>query len=172
MRSRVVRNVMTKHTTHSTAHRPMVFCHPAALSPWPNFATSGSVNPPTASCASIADTNRNDESFVRSAESPVITPVRAEYGVLLAEYSVMSRMFVAPAHSSFHVVAKFGTVYAQIITTPQGIAVHSTHGRNFPQRVLVRSASTPIIGSKNASHRRPTSSIVPAAAAVIPSVSV
>ena len=55
---------------------------------------------------------------------------------------------------------------------PHGIEVQSTHGRNFPQRVLVRSAITPIMGSKNASQSRPTSSSVPAAAALIPSVSV
>ena len=48
---------------------------------------------------------------------------------------------------------------------PQGTAVHRTHGRNLPQRVLVRSAITPMIGSKNASHSRPTSSSDPAAAA-------
>jgi hypothetical protein len=56
--------------------------------------------------------------------------------------------------------------------TPKGTAVHSNHGRNLPQRVLVRSASTPIMGSKKASHNRPTSSSVPAAAAAIPIVSV
>src|SRR5674476_1677312 len=51
------------------------------------------------------------------------------------------------------------------MATPQGTAVRSTHGRNLPQRVLVRSAMTPIIGSKKASHSRPTSRSVPAAAA-------
>ena len=42
------------------------------------------------------------------------------------------------------------------------LAVHSTHGRNLPHRVFVRSAHTPIIGSKNASAIRVTSIIVPA----------
>ena len=32
---------------------------------------------------------------------------------------------------------------------PNGTAVHSIHGRNFPHRVLVRSAITPIIGSND-----------------------
>jgi hypothetical protein len=102
-----------------------------------------------------------------------MTPLIAEYGVLLAEYSVMSRMFVRQAYRIFIVDPNDdGTVYASTITTPHGNAVHSTHGRNLPKRVFVRSASTPIIGSKKASHRRPTSSIVPAAAAVMPIVSV
>ena len=58
---------------------------PTALFPCPNLATSGSVNPPTINCASIAATKRYDESDVRSFESPVITPLNAEYGVLFAE---------------------------------------------------------------------------------------
>ena len=55
---------------------------------------------------------------------------------------------------------------------PNGTAVHRIHGRNFPQRVFVRSAMTPIIGSKIASKTRTTRNSVPAAAAVIPNVSV
>ena len=55
---------------------------------------------------------------------------------------------------------------------PNGTAVHSTHGRNFPHRVSVRSAIAPIIGSKAASKTRTTTSSVPAAAAVMPKVSV
>ena len=55
---------------------------------------------------------------------------------------------------------------------PKGTAVQSTHGRNLPQRVFVRSATTPMMGSKMASHTRTTTSSVPAAAAVIPNVSV
>jgi len=55
---------------------------------------------------------------------------------------------------------------------PKGTAVHSTQGRNLPQRVFVRSAMTPITGSKTASQTRTTTSSVPAAAAVIPKVSV
>src|SRR5512140_3838128 len=124
------------------------------------------------SCAIIAATNRYDESDVRSMPSPVMTPLSAEYGVLFIEYSVMSRMFVSSAHTRRPVDEKPGTEYASTITTPHGMAVHRIHGRNFPHRVFVRSAMTPIIGSKKASHRRPTRSMEPAAAAVIPSVSV
>ena len=80
-----------------TAHKPMVICQPLALSPWPNLATSGRVNPPTMNCAIIAATKRYDDSVVRSLTSPVITPLSAEYGVLLAEYSVISRMLVTQA---------------------------------------------------------------------------
>ena len=85
MRSRVVRNVIRNSTTQIIAHRAMVICQPLALSPWPNLATSGSVKPPTINCAIMAETKRNDERLVRSLTSPVITPVIAEYGVLLAE---------------------------------------------------------------------------------------
>ena len=72
----------------------MVICQPLALSPCPNLATSGKVNPPTINCAIIAETKRNDDRLVRSLTSPVITPVMAEYGVLLAEYSVISMIDV------------------------------------------------------------------------------
>ena len=68
-----------------SAHNAIVICQPFALSPCPNLATSGNVNPPTINCAIIAATKRYDDSDVRSFTSPVITPVSAEYGVLLAE---------------------------------------------------------------------------------------
>ena len=97
MRSFVVAKVMRKSTTQIDAHRPMVICQPLALSPWPNLATSGSVKPPTSNCAIMAETKRNEERLVRSLTSPVITPVMAEYGVLLAEYSVISMMLVTHA---------------------------------------------------------------------------
>src|SRR5260221_9015647 len=118
LRSRVVANVMTKHATHTTAHSAIVICHPRALSPAPNFATSGRVNPPTMSCASIADTKRYDDNVVRSLLSPVITPLSAEYGVLLAEYSVMRRMFVRHAHTRRPVVPQPGGGEAATITMP------------------------------------------------------
>ncbi len=65
-----------------------------------------------------------------------------------------------------------GVVYARYITTHHGSAVNKTQGRNLPQRVFVRSASTPINGSKNASHKRATRMIVPATAALMPKTSV
>ena len=75
----------------------------------------------------------------------------------------MSAMLVTQAQSELARRGRTrGTVYASTMTTAHGTAVQSTHGRNLPQRVFVRSASTPIIGSKNASQSRPTSSIVPA----------
>ena len=51
-------------------------------------------------------------------------------------------------------------------------SVHSTHGRNLPQRVLVRSAITPITGLITAAARPTTRNSVPACAAVNPNVSV
>src|SRR5579871_69352 len=103
MRSFVVRNVMRKRTTQTVAHSAMVICQPFALSPCPNLATSGSVKPPTINCAIIAETNRYEDRLVRSLMSPVITPVIAEYGVLLAEYNVINRTLVAQAQSSLPV---------------------------------------------------------------------
>ncbi len=55
---------------------------------------------------------------------------------------------------------------------PNGIAVQRIHGRNLPQRVFVRSATMPMNGSNAASKTRTTRKSVPAAAAVIPNVSV
>ena len=46
-----------------------------------------------------------------------------------------------------------------------GIAIQTRYGRKCPQRVSVRSAMVPIIGSKNASATRVTSIIVPIVAA-------
>jgi hypothetical protein len=75
----------------------MVICQPLAALPCPSFATSGRVKPPTISCAIIAATKRYEERDVLSFTSPVITPVMAEYGVLFAEYNVISMMFVMHA---------------------------------------------------------------------------
>ena len=88
----------------------MVSCQPFAELPWPNLATNGRVKPPTMSCATMAATNRYEESVVRSFTSPVMTPVSAEYGVLLAEYSVISRMFVMQAQMSLPLMEKSGVV--------------------------------------------------------------
>ena len=51
------------------------------------------------------------------------------------------------------------------MTTHHGTAVNRIHGRNLPQRVLVRSARTPTIGSATASHKRGHSRMAAAAAA-------
>ena len=56
--------------------------------------------------------------------------------------------------------------------TAIGTQNQSRNGRNLPQRVLVRSASMPMTGSKNASVLRLRPIIVPAAAAPIPNTSV
>ena len=47
-----------------------------------------------------------------------------------------------------------GVKYASTITMLQGTAVQRIHGRKRPQRVLVRSAVLPMMGSKKASQRR------------------
>ena len=53
----------------------------------------------------------------------------------------MSAMFVNATQAIVPAWPKPGTVYASTMTTAHGTAVQSTHGRNFPQRVFVRSAS-------------------------------
>ncbi len=58
------------------------------------------------------------------------------------------------------------------MTTAQGMDVHSIQGRNLPQRVTVRSASTPMMGSNIASHRRGHSRMAAAALALSPNTSV
>src|SRR6476619_8442540 len=83
-----------------------------------------------------------------------MTPLSAEYGRLLAEYTVMRRMYVTYAYISFPEGLRFGVVNARKAITPNGTAVQSTHGRNFPHRVFVRSATTPINGSNTASYPR------------------
>src|SRR5215213_8972465 len=115
---------------------------------------------------------RYDDRLVRCTTSPVITPLSAEYGRLFAEYTIISRMYVTYAYASLPDGLRSGVVKARNPMIPNGTAVQSTHGRNFPQRVLVRSAITPISGSNAASNTRTTRKSVPAAAAVIPNVSV
>ncbi len=73
---------------------------------------------------------------------------------------------------SFPEALKSGVVKARTNMTANGTADQSTQGRNLPHRVLVRSAITPMKGSNTASQKRPTSSRVPAAAAVMPKTSV
>ena len=102
--------MITNSTTQTIAHRPMVICQPLALLPCPNLATRGRVKPPTMSCAIIAATKRNDERLVRSLTSPVMTPLSAEYGVLLAEYSVINRTLVKHAQIRLPVNPKPGFV--------------------------------------------------------------
>ena len=59
MRSLVVRKVSMNNTKHRTAQIVMVICQPYCLSwPWANFATSGSVKPPTMNWAMLTETKR------------------------------------------------------------------------------------------------------------------
>src|SRR6478609_2797161 len=132
----------------------------------------GSASAWTTNWASMANSIRYDERLVRSTASPVMTPLSAEYGRLFAEYTAIRRMYVTYAYISLPEGLRFGVVNARKAITPNGTAVQSTHGRNFPHRVFVRSATTPINGSNTASYTRTTRNRVPAAAAVIPNASV
>ena len=64
----------------------------------------------------------------------------------------------------------FGVVKVRTPMMPNGTAVHSSQGRNLPQRVVVRSAITPITGLRQATPRPTTRNSVPACAAVSPKV--
>ena len=63
------------------------------------------------------------------------------------------------------VPVRSGTVKASTAVAAIGIAIQMRYGRKCPQRVTVRSATVPMIGSKNASATRVTSIIVPMVAA-------
>ena len=65
-----------------------------------------------------------------------------------------------------------GVVKVSTPIMPKGIAVHKTQGRNLPQRVFVRSAMAPIMGSLKASQILEIRNIVPATFAEIPKTSV
>ena len=59
MRSLVVRKVVRNSTRQRIAQSPMVMLQPYCLS-WPraNFATNGTVKPPTINCAALTETKR------------------------------------------------------------------------------------------------------------------
>ncbi len=59
---------------------------------------------------------------------------------------------------------RLGVVKVSTPMMPKGTAVHSSHGRNLPQLVLVRSAITPMTGLKAAAMRPTTRKSVPACA--------
>ena len=65
-----------------------------------------------------------------------------------------------------------GVVNVNTPIIPNGIAIQSKYGRNFPQRVSVLSAMIPTNGSNAASQSRVTKNIVPTTAAEIPKISV
>src|ERR1017187_1636882 len=78
MRSFVEANVMKNSTRHNTAQITIVICQPYCLSttvtaPLPacfaaNFATSGSVKPPTMNCAAFTATKRYEFKLARSLD--------------------------------------------------------------------------------------------------------
>ena len=81
-------------------------------------------------------------------------------------------MLVAQAQARLPEIPNPGLVYARTIAIPNGKAVHRTHGRNLPHRVFVRSATTPIMGSKTASHSLGHSKMAAAVLADRPNTSV
>ena len=52
---------------------------------------------------------------------------------------------------------------ASMDSTPKGTAVNRIHGRNLPQRVLVRSARMPTTGVNTNAPSRPTTNMIVAA---------
>src|SRR5436853_763157 len=84
MRSLVKANVTTKNMTAMAPQSAIVIGYPNLKSPPPNRLTKLIVNVFTRKAAVIAQTNRHEDKLVRSRESAVITPERAQYGMLLA----------------------------------------------------------------------------------------
>ncbi|MNV29698.1 hypothetical protein D3C71_1209320 [compost metagenome] len=58
-----------------------------------------------------------------------------------------------------------GVLKASSDSTPNGIAVHSIQGRNFPHRLTVRSAAMPISGVNTKAPSRPITKMIVAAVA-------
>jgi len=67
---------------------------------------------------------------------------------------------VIPAYQSLPEVPKSGVAKVAITMAPNGTAVHSIQGRNFPQRVDVRSAMAPITGVKTAPPMMPAQKMI------------
>ena len=83
-RSLVARKQPMNIRVETAPQNTMVSCQPRAASPWPSHGTSFLVNQTTTRPAVKAPAKRNDDKLVRSRESAVMTPMRAEYGMLIA----------------------------------------------------------------------------------------
>ena len=70
----------------------MVTAHPLAELPWPSLATSGRGKAWMMNCPMSAPTKRKLAMLLRSLASGVMTPIKAEYGVLLAEYIIINNV--------------------------------------------------------------------------------
>jgi segregation and condensation protein B len=68
--------------------------------------------------------------------------------------------------------SRSGVVKVNTPAAASGSAIHSRYGRKRPQRVRVRSAIAPMMGSAMASQTRVTPNMVPATAGEIPNTSV
>ena len=76
----------------SDAKIAMVIVYFLAESPWPNLTTRGSGSAWMINCPMSAPTKRKLAILLRSLASGVITPIKAEYGVLFAEYIIINNV--------------------------------------------------------------------------------
>ena len=84
----------------------------------------------------------------------------------------MSTVYVPYAYKSFAFPARSGVQYVSTKTTAKGIENQRRYGRNFPHRVFVLSAITPMIGSVTVSSKRTAKNIVAITAGASPNTSV
>src|SRR5580698_821792 len=83
-RSRVFAKVKRNIATETTEKISMVYRIPSASLPPPSAFFSGTTSCTMRNWPTNAQMNRNDESEVRSSDEGDITPIRAEYGMLIA----------------------------------------------------------------------------------------
>lgn len=91
-RSRVVKKVIKKHSVPTAANSAMVLRKPCALSPFPRINTNGSSSTWMMNCAKVTARKRYADKLLRCSMLPVSTPLKAEYGRLLATYTSISKV--------------------------------------------------------------------------------
>ena len=102
---------MNRNSATDTApNSAIVRWKPSTSFPPPKKPTSGRTPSDTRKPPPKAPRNRTVESETRSASSSVITPIKAEYGTLIAVYAILKAMKVAYANASLAVSPTSGLV--------------------------------------------------------------
>ena len=94
-RSRVVVKQTTNSSTARMPHTTMLNCQPRRASPAPSRPTSQGVAATTTTPPLKPPMKRSEDSAVRCRLSEVITPISAEYGMLMAVYASIRKLNVA-----------------------------------------------------------------------------
>ena len=111
---------------------------------------------------------RKDEKTVFSCESSVMTPSIAPQGTFMPVQTVIIIMYVTQAHTSLAAQPQSGVVNKRMPQIENGAATQRRQGRYLPQRVRVRSATIPIMGSLTASQIRVTRRRTPVSIRLMP----